>query len=58
MAIIAIFSPGKKTKETQRETLIRRRFLQGKNLEGPSAHSTRHRVRVEKKRGQGGIVAL
>ena len=46
MAIITIFSPGAKTKETREETLIRRRFLQEENLEGPNAHSTKHRAGV------------
>jgi hypothetical protein len=44
MTIITIFSPGAKTKETQQETLIRMRFLQEENLEGPNAHITKHRA--------------
>jgi len=49
MTIITIFSPGAKAKETQQETLKRRRILQEENLEGPNAHNTKHRTRGEGK---------
>jgi len=54
MTIITVFSPGAKTKETQQKTLIRRRFLQEENLEGPNAHSTKQRARGEGKGVKGG----
>ena len=44
MTIITIFSPGAKTKETPRETLIRRRCLQEENLEGPNAQCAKQRA--------------
>lgn len=54
MTIITLFSPGPKTKEILQETLIRRRILPEENLEGPSAHSTKHRAGGEIKVAQRG----